>query len=79
MAALWFRGDVMNTEWIAVDWGTSHLRAWAMQGSTALDHAQSDKGMAHVGPDGFQAALLDLIDGATPAQQQSLQLPRANF
>ncbi len=66
MVALWFRGDVMNTEWIAVDWGTSHLRAWAMQGATALDHAQSDKGMAHVGPDGFQAALLDLIENWLP-------------
>lgn len=53
----------MNTEWIAVDWGTSHLRAWAMRGETVLDQAQSDKGMARVGRDEFQSALLDLIEG----------------
>ncbi|WP_170330533.1 2-dehydro-3-deoxygalactonokinase [Ruegeria arenilitoris] len=53
----------MNTEWIAVDWGTSHLRAWAMRGDSVLDHAQSDKGMARVGKDGFQSALFELIEG----------------
>lgn len=53
----------MNTEWIAVDWGTSHLRAWAMQGETVLDQAQSDKGMGRVEKDGFQSALFELIEG----------------
>ncbi|MFY2825519.1 2-dehydro-3-deoxygalactonokinase [Ruegeria sp. MALMAid1280] len=53
----------MSTEWIAVDWGTSHLRAWAMQGDTVLDQAQSGKGMARVDKDGFQSALFELIEG----------------
>ncbi|WP_120631274.1 2-dehydro-3-deoxygalactonokinase [Ruegeria sp. EL01] len=53
----------MNTEWIAVDWGTSHLRIWAMQGETAMDQAQSNSGMARLAKGGFQAALLDLIEG----------------
>jgi 2-dehydro-3-deoxygalactonokinase len=53
----------MNTEWIAVDWGTSHLRVWAMQGDTVLKHAQSDKGMVRLDKGGFQPALLDLIEG----------------
>ncbi|WP_170384578.1 2-dehydro-3-deoxygalactonokinase [Ruegeria atlantica] len=53
----------MKPEWIAVDWGTSHLRAWAMQGDKVLDQAQSDKGMAKVEPDGFQPALFELIEG----------------
>ncbi|WP_170763583.1 2-dehydro-3-deoxygalactonokinase [Ruegeria lacuscaerulensis] len=53
----------MNTEWIAVDWGTSQLRVWAMRGDTVLDRAQSDNGMARIARDGFQAALLDLIEG----------------
>ncbi|WP_170593412.1 2-dehydro-3-deoxygalactonokinase [Ruegeria arenilitoris] len=53
----------MNTEWIAVDWGTSHLRAWAMQGDTVLDHAQCDRGMATLGRDQFQDALLTLVQG----------------
>ncbi len=51
----------MKTEWIAVDWGTSHLRAWAMQGDTVLDQAQSDLGMARVAPGAFQSALLALV------------------
>ncbi len=53
----------MNTEWIAVDWGTSHLRVWAMQGDKVLDQAQSDNGMARVAKDDFQTALLNLIEG----------------
>lgn len=53
----------MNTEWIAVDWGTSHLRVWAMQGTTVIEQKQSDDGMARVSKDGFQPALLRLIDG----------------
>lgn len=52
----------MNTDWIAVDWGTSHLRVWAMQGATVLDCAQSYKGMARIGADGFQTALLELVE-----------------
>jgi len=52
----------MKVEWIAVDWGTSHLRVWAMQGDTVLDQAQSDKGMARLARGGFQAALLALVE-----------------
>jgi len=52
----------MNTEWIAADWGTSHLRVWAMQGETVLDKANSDCGMARLSKDKFQGALLDLIE-----------------
>lgn len=53
----------MNTEWIAVDWGTSHLRVWAMQDETVLAQAQSDRGMGRVEKSEFQAALLDLVEG----------------
>lgn len=53
----------MNTEWIAVDWGTSHLRAWSMQGETVLDQAQSENGMSRVAGSDFQVALLELIGG----------------
>lgn len=53
----------MNTDWIAVDWGTSSLRAWAIdaQGAT-LDTAQSTKGMGTLAPSEFEAALLELIE-----------------
>ncbi|WP_298935069.1 2-dehydro-3-deoxygalactonokinase [uncultured Ruegeria sp.] len=53
----------MNTEWIAADWGTSHLRVWAMQGEAVLDQAKSDRGMARLAGGDFQTALLDLISG----------------
>ncbi|MFT4011949.1 MAG: 2-dehydro-3-deoxygalactonokinase [Paracoccus sp. (in: a-proteobacteria)] len=47
--------------WIAVDWGTTRLRAWAMAGARALDSRASDQGMGGLTPDGFEPALLDLI------------------
>ncbi|MEX0282898.1 MAG: 2-dehydro-3-deoxygalactonokinase [Arenibacterium sp.] len=49
-------------EWIAVDWGTSRLRAWAMQGNAVLARAQSEDGMAQLAPAGFEPALFTLIE-----------------
>ena len=48
-------------DWIAVDWGTSNLRAWAMGPDGPEAEASSDKGMGKLKPDEFEAALLDLI------------------
>ena len=48
-------------DWIAVDWGTSNLRAWSMQGGAALENASSCDGMATLKRDGFAAALTRLI------------------
>lgn len=49
-------------DWIAVDWGTSHLRAWAMTGGGDFRaEAVSDNGMLRLSRDGFERALLDLI------------------
>lgn len=50
-------------DWIAVDWGTSRLRAWAIgaQGDI-LAHASSDTGMGGLSPDAFEPALIDLIE-----------------
>lgn len=47
--------------WIAVDWGTSNLRAWAMGDSGVLDQASSPEGMGSLTPDQFEGALLRLI------------------
>lgn len=52
---------MMAADWIAVDWGTSHLRAWAMQGAQPVAQAQSDKGMGALAPGGFEPALLEVI------------------
>lgn len=60
----------MTPDWIAVDWGTSNLRAWAMGPGGVLAHATSDDGMGKLARDQFEAALLRLIDpwltGPTP-------------
>ena len=55
------RGEATYADWIAVDWGTSHLRCWAMRGNDAIAEAQSDKGMGVLKQAEFEAALLDLI------------------
>ena len=52
----------METSWIAVDWGTSNLRAWAMGPDGPQHEAVSDDGMGKLTPDQFEPALLRLID-----------------
>lgn len=54
----------VTPDWIAVDWGTTHMRAWAMSASgTVLAAATSDQGMGKLQRDGFEPALLDAIGG----------------
>lgn len=48
-------------EWIAVDWGTSNLRAWAMGPEGPLAEAQSEDGMGKLSREAFEPALLRLI------------------
>lgn len=48
-------------DWIAVDWGTSNLRAWAMGPDGPLAEAASAEGMGSLAPDAFEPALLRLI------------------
>ena len=53
-------------DWVAVDWGTSNLRAWgiAPDGSVALER-QSAKGMGKLAREQFPAALGELLEGVT--------------
>ena len=49
-------------DWVAVDWGTSRLRAWAIGAEgDVIAEAASDKGMGALSPEGFEPALLELI------------------
>lgn len=48
--------------WIAVDWGTSNLRAWAMGADGPTAHGESPKGMGKLKPEEFEAALLELVE-----------------
>jgi 2-dehydro-3-deoxygalactonokinase len=51
-------------DWIAVDWGTSNLRVWAVSAEgSILAQAVSDQGMNTLPADGFEPALLALISG----------------
>lgn len=53
-------------DWIALDWGTSNCRAWAMaEGAEPLAEARSDRGMATLSPEEFELALLALVGGWT--------------
>lgn len=48
--------------WIAVDWGTTRLRAFAMtQSGDVMARGDSDKGMAALNAQDFEPALLELI------------------
>lgn len=52
-----------DIEWIAVDWGTSNLRVWAMgPDGQIVKSSGSDKGMGVLQRDEFEAALLELIN-----------------
>ena len=53
----------MSTDnWIAVDWGTTHLRTWHMNSAgDILSNRCSNQGMNSLLPDQFEAALLSLI------------------
>lgn len=51
----------MTVDWIAVDWGTTNLRVWAMEHRGVLAEAVSDDGMGRLDRDGFEPALLRLI------------------
>ena len=61
--------DRIAVDWIAVDWGTSHLRVWLMAGSSVLDRRESDAGMGTLARDGYEPALkalLPTLDQPTP-------------
>jgi len=47
--------------WIAVDWGTTHLRAYAMGPGGVCAEAMSTDGMATLTRDGYEPALLRLV------------------
>jgi 2-dehydro-3-deoxygalactonokinase len=54
--------------WIAVDWGSSQLRAWAMDAQGAvLARASSDKGMLALTPPAYEPALLETVGDWLPA------------
>lgn len=53
--------DRTIANWIAVDWGTSNLRLWAMaQEGAVLGERSAPRGMGGLAPQDYEAVLLDL-------------------
>ena len=60
--------------WVAVDWGSSNLRAWALDDEDrVLASASSARGMLGLAPAEFEAALIALI-GDWLAQERSTEV-----
>ncbi|MGJ3263992.1 MAG: 2-dehydro-3-deoxygalactonokinase [Salinarimonas sp.] len=61
----------IEAEWIAVDWGTTNLRAYAMAGETCLAEARARKGMNTLATrDDFERALFETVDAWLPADPE---------
>jgi 2-dehydro-3-deoxygalactonokinase len=56
-------------DWIAADWGQSHLRVWGLSGHSVVQSAQSGHGMAHLSRAEMEPALLALIEDWLPEGQ----------
>lgn len=62
-----------DADWIAVDWGTSRLRVWHLDGDGQIkDQRASEMGQNRLKPEQFEPVLLDMVedwivDGATRA------------
>ena len=56
------KARTMKSDWIAVDWGTTNMRVWAIGASgEILAQASSDKGMGSLTSEAFEPALLELV------------------
>ncbi|MCY4336119.1 MAG: 2-dehydro-3-deoxygalactonokinase [Litoreibacter sp.] len=55
--------ETSYADWIAVDWGTSNLRAWAMsECGTVKDKLECDKGMSGLAQHEFEPTLIRVIE-----------------
>ncbi len=60
---------MMDIDWIAVDWGTTNLRAWGLKGhADVVAEADSDDGMNSLRPEEFESALMKLVGTWLPAR-----------
>ena len=62
--------DPKNISWVAVDWGTTYLRVWAVgSDGDIVSKRNSDRGMSKLGRADFEPALRALIDDLLPADR----------
>jgi len=66
MVVLWLQGNNMieiKAKWIAADWGTTHIRAWAIgEEDNVLAFRESNEGMKDLQQNEFEPVLLKLIE-----------------
>jgi len=64
-----------KVDWVAVDWGTSNLRAWGIDAAGARVVARaSPKGMGKLTSGEFPAALSELLDGIESLSGEPVQV-----
>ena len=52
----------VDAHWVAVDWGTTHLRLWVLDSNNAVRRQiGTDQGMAQLQPADYEAVLLELL------------------
>jgi 2-dehydro-3-deoxygalactonokinase len=62
-----------QTQWVAVDWGTSNVRVWGVAGDGATTFtATSDKGMSRIGREDYPLVLAELIAGRADDHAETL-------
>lgn len=53
-----------TADWIAVDWGTTNVRAWAIGADgSVLAQTETTAGMGTLAPEDFEPVLISMIDG----------------
>jgi 2-dehydro-3-deoxygalactonokinase len=64
-----------EVEWVAVDWGTSNLRAWAIGicGNVMFSHT-SDQGMSKLMPDAYPRVLGGFLTGKFPSERSQIDV-----
>lgn len=63
-----------DSPWVAIDWGTTHLRAWLMSGHQATAEAHSARGMGKLAPEAFEQVLIDLVSPWLEGRNRTLVL-----
>ena len=61
------RGLAQSADWVAVDWGTSNVRAWGVGAAgDVVFTAESDRGMGKISQGDYPAVLSGLLEPVVP-------------
>lgn len=57
---------VKQSVWVAIDWGTTHMRGWVLRGNQKIADLPPGVGMNSLSPDQFEAELARVLAGHMP-------------